>query len=223
MVETGVSNAVGGGPMKLQWRLLIGGLIALFLGAVGADLYARVAVPYYWAVARLIAAAHQWRIVSIDVTGDSNGYGDVLQLTGAISRSAAAAQPDAVLINAIQIGAVVETPVVFWCFLALWPLRSHKERLGLLGLGIPVYLCLEAVTTVCQLVGPLAFGSAVLSGHQDTSTIWERWLRILEDGGRIVVALAAAMLVVGLWRFIQGLRTAGPEPERPHRAYSLTA
>jgi hypothetical protein len=58
-----------------------------------------------------------------------------------------------------------------------------------------VFVLLEAATTVCQLMNPLAYASAVLAGERDPLTAWECWSRFLEDGGRVGLAVVAAALV----------------------------
>jgi len=66
--------------------------------------------------------------------------------------------------------------------------------------GIPVFLGLEAATTVCQLLSPLAYGSAVLTGDASPLTWWDRWSRFLENGRRIALAVTAATLAVAAAR-----------------------
>jgi hypothetical protein len=137
-------------------------------------------------------------VVNIEVSPGSSGRGALLRLTGTVRARADAGPPAAKLVSKLQVAAVVESPVVFWMLLILWPLRSGRERLWLLALGIPVFLFLETATTVCQLLNPLAYGSAVLAGNPNPVTSWERWSRFLEAGGRVVLAVAAALITITL-------------------------
>jgi len=187
--------------MRREWRWILAAALALTVGAIGAKPYARLAAPYYTVAARWIALGHPWEVVNIDVVQSNSGPGAILRLTGAIRvftthESADDGRPAAGLISKLQLAAVVESPLVFWTLLFLWPLQSYRERLVLLALAIPVFLCLETATTVCQLLNPLAYGSAVLAGDPDPITGWERWSRFLEAGGRVVLALAAALLTI---------------------------
>jgi hypothetical protein len=182
--------------MGHEWRWILVAMMALAIGVIGAKPYARLAAPYYAVAARWIALGHPWEVVNIEVAPGSSGRGAILRLTGTVRNGAYDSQPAAKLISKLQVASVVESPVVFWTLLILWPLQSRRERLWLLALGIPVFLCLETATTVCQLLNPLAYGSAVLAGVPDPLTWWERWSRFLEAGGRVVLALAAALITI---------------------------
>jgi hypothetical protein len=191
--------------MRREWRWILAAGLALTVGAVGAKSYARLATPYYMVAARWIALGHPWEVINIDVVQSNSGPGAILRLTGAIwvftvREGADDSQPAARLISKLQVAAVAESPLVFWTLLFLWPLQSYRQRLVLLALAIPVFLCLETATTVCQLLNPLAYGSAVLAGDPDPITGWERWSRFLEAGGRVVLALTAALLTIALCR-----------------------
>jgi hypothetical protein len=191
--------------MRREWRWILVASAVLALGAIGAKPYATLAVRYYTVVARWMAGGHPtWDVVDVEVAPGTSGSGAIVRLRGTVREQTQDAAPAARLTSKLQAAVVVESPVVFWTVLLLWPLRSCRERLGLLVLGIPVFLCLEAATTVCQLLNPLAFASAVLAGQPDEITTWERWGRFLEGGGRPAVALAAALLNVTLIRFICG-------------------
>ena len=95
-------------------------------------------------------------------------------------------------------GEVIETPLVFWTLVLLWPARTARQRVWRVAAGLPLFLALEAVTTGCQLVHPLAEASALLAGEQDPITVWEYWSRFLEAGGRFGLEVAAALLAVGI-------------------------
>jgi hypothetical protein len=182
--------------MRHEWRWILAAITALAVGAIGAKPYATLAAPCYTVTARWIARGHPWDVVKIDVAPGSSTPGAILRLTGTVRARAEDGRPAARLISKLQVAAVVESPVAFWTLLLLWPVRSYRERLWLLALGIPIFLCLETATTVCQLLNPLAYGSAVLAGDPDPITWWELWSRFLEAGGRVVLALAAALITI---------------------------
>ena len=193
--------------MRREWRWILAAVLALTDSATGAKTYARLAAPYYTVAARWIALGHPWQVFNIDVVQGSSGLGGVLRLTGTVRvftvrEGADDSRPAARLISKLQVAAVAESPLVFWTLLFLWPLQSYRKRLLLLALGIPVFLCLETATTVCQLLNPLAYGSAVLAGDPDPITWWERWSRFLEAGGRVVIALVAALFTIAFRRTV---------------------
>jgi hypothetical protein len=99
------------------------------------------------------------------------------------------------------VAAVAQSPVLFWSVLLAWPTPRRRQRLQLLLLGIPLFLALEAATSVCQLLTPFADVSAALSGHAEQTSAWEYWSRFLEEGGRVVLGLGAALCVVVLCRW----------------------
>jgi hypothetical protein len=189
--------------MRREWRWILAAVVALTVGAIGAEAYSRLAAPYYTAAARWITLGHPWEIVDIEVVPNSSGPGVILQLTGTVRERADDSQPAAAATSKLQVGAVVESPVIFWTLLLLWPAGSFRERLACLALGTPVFLGLEAATTTCQLVSPLAYGSAVLAGDPDPVTSWQRWSWFLEAGGRVALALAAAMIPITMIQFLR--------------------
>jgi hypothetical protein len=122
--------------MRGEWRWILAAMLALTVGAIGAKPYARLAAPYYTVAARWIALGHPWEVVNIDVVQSNSGPGAILRLTGAIRvftthESADDGRLAARLISKLQVAAVVESPLVFWTLLFLWPLQSYRERLVL--------------------------------------------------------------------------------------------
>jgi Protein of unknown function (DUF2919) len=188
--------------MRIELRVLLGAMLALTVGILCARPYAQFALPYYSSVAGWIAAGHPWQITGLDIAPDDNAPGFVLRLTGAVFKHLGDAQPAGILISKLQVASVIESPVIFWSILIWWPLRSHWERAALLATGIPIFLCLESITTVSQLLTPLAFGSAAIAGKSAVVTPWEYWSRFLESGGRIAMAVVAAVLTVALVRSV---------------------
>jgi hypothetical protein len=186
--------------MRREWRWALAAALALLVGTTCAEAYARLLAPYYVAASRLIAAEHPWTVASVNVAADPKGPGKVLRLTGFFRGSMADKEPAGETESDLQVAAVVESPVVFWTVLALWPLGNVRRRVAVLLLGVPVFLGLEAATTVCQLLSPLAYGSAVVAGNPDPSTWWQWWSRFLENGGRVALALTAAILTAAAAR-----------------------
>jgi hypothetical protein len=192
--------------MRREWRWAIAGVAALTIGVAGAESYARLAAPYYAAVATLIAQAHPWKILGVVVTEEGSAHGAILQLTGEVRRRRDDPKPAARVVSHVQVGEAVETPLVFWTLLLVWPAVSVPRRLIYLAIGIPVFLGLEAVTTACQLVHSMAEASAVLGGDRDPLTVWERWSRFLEAGGAFAVAVLAALFTVAIAARLAGRR-----------------
>jgi hypothetical protein len=184
--------------MRPEWHQLFIASLALAIGALGAGLYARSAVPYYDVVARLLARGHPWQVANIQVKPGSVGPGSVIRLTGFVLSREKAARPEAAITADLQVAAVVEAPVIFWTLLLLWPTVSRGQRVGFFVLGIPIFMGLEAATTTCQLLSPLATASAILAGEHNPLTSWDRWSRFIEGGGRIALAIGAAILTVTL-------------------------
>lgn len=182
--------------MRPEWRWMLVAAAALAVGMSCAEPYARLAVPYYVTVARQIARLYPWTIDELVVAPDTRSPGAVLQLTGEVSRQRGDATPAARVVSRTQVGEAIETPIVFWSLLLAWPSATVRQRLLRLAVGIPVFLSLEAVTTVAQLVHSLADASAMLAGDDDPLTVWERWSRFLENGGRFVLETAAALLTI---------------------------
>jgi hypothetical protein len=130
----------------------------------------------------------------VAVERDGERPGLFLRLHGGV-----AAAPDSTrgarIITRMQVGAVIEGPLVFWTLVLVWP-ASGRRRITRIAIGLPVFALLEAATTVCQLLTGFAEAAAALAGRPDTVTAWDHWSRFLESGGRDVLAVCAALLTV---------------------------
>lgn len=184
--------------MRPNLRLVLTAVVALTIGATGAEAYARLAIPYYNLVTTAIAEFHPWRVRNVAVVRDKSKPDATLRMTGEVRRRREDPFPAAEVITYVQVGEVVETPVVFWSVLLAWPMATLRRRLICVALGIPVFLTLEAATTACQLVHSMAEASALLAGETNPLTAWERWSRFLEAGGRFALELCAALLTLAL-------------------------
>lgn len=192
---------------RREWLWGLAGAVALAVGALCAEPYARIATPYYAAIDRLIAAAHPWTIEQLRVAGDPSGHGSVLRLIGEVRRQRTDPGPAALVVSRIQVGAVIEAPLVFWTLLLAWPAATRRERWLRLAVGITIFFGLEAITTATQLVHSMAETSAYLASgppasDDDPLTLWEHWSRFLEAGGVFAVAMAAALGTIALTRAI---------------------
>jgi hypothetical protein len=181
---------------------------ALAIGATLAQPYGRLVAPYYAAVDRLLAVGHPWTIVSVAVKPGSKSPSAELQLVGDVRRSPQDPRVAGRIVSHVQVGEAVETPIVFWTLVLVWPASSMRQRWLSVAVGLPVFLCLEALTTGIQLMHSLAEVSAILAGEVNPLTLWERWSRFLEAGGRFVVEVAAALLTVAIVRIGRAPGTA---------------
>jgi hypothetical protein len=183
---------------EIRWGLVA--LLALALGVACAEPYARLAAPYYAAVDRLVATGRPWEITSLDVRPGKSNLTAELQLNANVFRYAGAEQRAARVVGHVQVGEVIETPLVYWTVLLGLRLRSKRQLLTRLAVGIPAFLVLEAVTTSTQLILPMAQASALLAGEPHPVTPWDRWSRFLEAGGQFVLSFGFAILVAALSR-----------------------
>jgi len=184
---------------ELCWGLAAATALALGVGC--AEPYARLAAPYYALVDRLLASGHPWEIAAIAVEPGKSRFTAELQLHGYVRRSMSAATHAARVVGRVQVGEVIETPLVFWTLLLGWPAATLRQRAWRLAGGIPLFLCLEALTTGTQLMLPLAQASAILAGDPDPVTGWDHWSRFLESGGQFVLdCIAAILLAAGTGR-----------------------
>ena len=183
--------------MRLEWRIGCAAVAALLAGAVLARPYAGLAASYYAAIDRWIAASHPWQVDEV-VVADTRDRGAILRLTGEVRRRRSDARPAATVVGRVSVGEAIETPIVFWTLLAIWPAATSRERWARLACGVPIFLALEAATTGVQLVHSMAEASALLGGEEDPVTAWEVWARFMEAGGQFALAAAAAAATMGL-------------------------
>jgi hypothetical protein len=176
----------------IRWGLAATAALAIGVGC--AEPYARLAAPYYRLVDELLATGHPWEIAGVGVAPGRAAFTAELQLHGYVRRSMSAANHAARVVGRVQVGEVVETPLVFWTCLLVWPATILRQRAWRLAVGIPVFFGVEALTTGTQLMLPLAQASAILAGNPDP-TLWDHWSRFLEFGGQFVLDCVAAMLI----------------------------
>jgi hypothetical protein len=181
-----------------------------------ARYYAQLAVPYYEYTTQLIARFHPWQIVSVEIANDPQNRGSsIVLLKCVVFRNQGDPRPAAIVVSRVQVGEVIETPLIFWgVLLALLGIPSAALRWWSVALGIPLFLGLEALTTVCQLIQPMVQTSAILAGPiegSDPLTPLMRWCRFLEGGGRYVIEVFAAILTVAIAHRIRGASSAVPE------------
>jgi hypothetical protein len=182
--------------MRPEWRWILAAGVAFTIGCNFSDGYARLSVPYFAAITSLIATSHPWRVTDLRVGRDDPTSAMELRLEAQVSRRRN--DPAAAIVVAgVQVGEIMEAPLVFWSLLLVWPARRRRESLLRAAFGVPIFLVLGVVTTACQLVYPMARASAMLAGA-DPLTAWERWSRFLEAGGSFALEVGAALVAVGL-------------------------
>lgn len=182
--------------MRPEIRWALAATLALAIGVTCAEPYARLAAPYYAAVARFLSLGHPWIIDSVMVNPGTKSPSPELQLVGEVRRAPDDPLYAGKIISHVQVGEAVETPLVFWALLLVWPANSMRQRWIRLAIGIPVFLGVEAVTTGIQLMHSMAEVSAILAGELNPVTPWEHWSRFLEGGGQFVLACGFAILVL---------------------------
>ena len=183
-------------PVRTEVRWAAAAALALGLGVLLAEPYARLAAPFYENVAALLASPRPWQVLDVVVEPGTTKLSAELQMAGYVRRRPGDVAPAARVIGRVQVGEAVETPIVFWTILLVWSAHSWKQRWLRFVVGFPVYLVLEAATTTTQLMLPLAQASAILAGHEDPVTFWDRWCRFLESGGQFALVAAAAVATV---------------------------
>ena len=191
---------------ELRWLLLAGG--CLLAGAFGAQAYATRAAPAYRHAVIWLTRGLPWSVRDIEVSPDPPHPGIFLRLHGEVrpvmpgagtaATASAADSRVAHLVTRVQVGAAVEAPLIFWMMLLAWPAATARRRAALLLTGIPIYGCLELLTTVSQLLSGFSAGAAALAGHSEANTPLESWSRFLESGGRDVLAVGAALITAAL-------------------------
>lgn len=171
-------------------------LAALAMGAAGAKPYARLAAPFYTLADRVLVIGHPWTAGVVEVQPNDKGPGFVLYSISDVRRQSSDLQVAARAVARVQVGEAVETPVVFWTLLLLWPATSVRQRLMRIAIGLPIFLGLEAITTAVQFIQVLPEVSARLAGETDPLTFLERWSRFLEAGGRYVIEVFCVLAAI---------------------------
>jgi hypothetical protein len=193
--------------MRPEGRWAVAAVAAFAVGATCADGYARIAAPYYRMVTSVIATAHPWKVTDVRVTDDDSSPAKVLLLTGEVRAHRDDSNPAALVTGRVQTGAAIETPLVFWTVLLMWP----GMRWTRIALGIPLFLLLEAAMTPCQLMYAMSRAAAMLAGASDPLTGWERWSHFLDGGGRFALEAALALVTIAIPR----MPSRGGSADRP--------
>lgn len=193
--------------MRRNVRYVVAAAVALMIGTMYAEAYARLAIPYFAVVTAVIANQHPWRVLDFSVGRYPPDPGVSLRMTGEVRRTREDPAPAAQAVVQEQVGEVVETPIVFWTVVLAWPMATLRRRLICIAAGIPVFLVLETATAGCQLMYAMADASAILAGEADPQTAWGHWSLFLEAGGHFALALCAALLTVAVSRKLAGRDT----------------
>jgi hypothetical protein len=195
---------------ELRWA--VAAIVALGVGLMIAQTYARLAAPYYAVVDRLVAIGHPWEVTSVEVEPGKSKLSTEVQLRALVRRRREDPNASARVIGRVQIGEVIETPLVFWTVVLMWPAASTRSRILRMLAAIPAFLALEAVTTAAQLILPMAQASAILAGDDPPLTLWDRWSQFLEAGGQFVLVLCGAITMCSITAhrsMKNGRRTSG--------------
>jgi hypothetical protein len=182
--------------MRPELRWAVAAAAAFVIGALCAESYARLMLPYYSVVTNLLAEMHPWQVTDLSVVHDEASHGAVLRLTGDVRHQRDDPEPAVRVVIRVQVGEAVEAPIVFWTLLLVWPAATLRHFVTRLLVGIPIFLLLEALTTGSQLVHTMAQASAILAGEHSPVTAWERWSRFLEAGGRFALEVGAGLLAL---------------------------
>jgi hypothetical protein len=199
-------------PRSREMGWACAAIAAFAIGSVCAKPYAELAAPYYTIVDRCLALGHPWKTGTVEVKPNDRGPGFVLVSTSEVRRQYSDTRVAARTVARVQVGEAIETPVVFWTLLLLWPAKSTRARLQRYAVGLPMFFGLEAITTAVQFIYVLPEASARLAGETDPVTLLERWSRFLEGGGRYVVEVFFVLMTVAfadrlaLWAWL-GSRT----------------
>lgn len=184
--------------MRIEGRMLLIGLVAV-AAVAGADQYVRSMAPYYAAVARAVAAGGPWEISGASVASAAGGTGSVIRLTGTVRRTRADAVPAAVVVAKLHAGAALQLPLIYWTIVLASAPLSRRHAVRLIAAALPAFLLLEAASTVAELLSAFADTSRALAGGApDALTPWAAWAGFLEGGGRIALAAAGALMIVGI-------------------------
>jgi hypothetical protein len=192
----------------MRWG--IAALAALALGALFADQYTAWLSPYYGAVTRMLASGHPWSIEQVQLEPGRDGT-SALTLRATVRLAADKRRPNAAVVEQLRSGLVIQTAMVFWLVLLAWPTRLVRQRPLRVLCALPVYLLLEIVTTGVQLIHGLPGIAQLLRGNAYRTTTLDYWAAFLEEGGRIVLAIVAALLALQLARWLEARsRTSKP-------------
>jgi hypothetical protein len=200
--------------MTVVTRALGAALVLSVLGTLAAAPYARLVAPLLERIAVGLGSVHGWQVEQALVERDARTGATVLRLQGTVRKGRAATDPWARINSHADAGAIVETPIVFLTVLIAWPARSARRRLALLALGLPVLLGVDALASAAALLDGFANAQAALDGRAGSVSAWERWSDFCESGGRVALAIAAAVLLAAL---------AGAAPPRPASAAATAA
>ena len=181
--------------MRTERRGTVAALLLGAAGIVGASTYAGWTVPLHRVAAAWAAQSCACRIANVSVVQPGAGSTSALQLTAVVTEGPADSIPVAVVANRVNVGGIVQVPIVLLGLLLAWPAHARRDcavRGALALLALPL---LELLTTGSQLVAPLwALGAEMqLRSVHGWMT---GWTQFIESGGRIAVTAAIALLII---------------------------
>jgi hypothetical protein len=186
-----------------RWAAVIA--IVGVVGFAGAERYAKLLAPAYEGALRLLAGQNAWDITRFTIDDSGRDHAVILRVGGTVHRTADPSTSSATVNVTRPVGSLIELAVVFWVLVLGWPVAERRQRLVLVAIGVPVLLLADIASTGCSLAGQFADARAMLQLAADTGaipevneawTLWERWSRFLEGGGRIVIGVVLALAVI---------------------------
>lgn len=134
------------------------------------------------------------RIEEVVVTRDMRGEPKDLRMTATLSIPGRTA-PAAIVVGEISVGATLQSVMIFGAVLLLVPVAAAREWPLRLAISLPCLAIVEFATTSLQLLAPVAAARSRLDTGVEHSWMvaWSRWI---ESGGRIALAVTAALCVV---------------------------
>lgn len=181
--------------MRRAVRPVLATLAVLVVGVICMKPYTHIIAPLCSAVIHGLAMVEQWN-TQVTVETGVHGRGTALQLVGVVRPSVSSAAGSAVVVAKVTAGAGMQIAVAFWSVLLAVRAATWRQRFASTLIGIPVCLGLTVIAASCQLLAPCYNALATLNGQSGASTGWDYASSFLEDGGRIILSLCAAWLLM---------------------------
>lgn len=179
--------------LELAGAFLVLTLLALALGRDYVELW----MPLYRQVASWLLP--EYRIVDLILRPGANET--VVALTAETAANMVIGLkflPAGVSMSSTTLAShALQHPVLLFSLLLAWPAVAWRKRWQLVLMGVPLLFAVECLDTPFVLAGALQdLVLGTLAPAEAASSWLIRWMHFVNGGGRLVLSLAAALMVV---------------------------
>jgi len=196
--------------IKTGLALLLAYTVLLALSIAFGEHYGRLVLPLYQAQLDWLAPGYRTLSLSVEDSGGEAVFNWTLQARVPIEVGGQFVPAIAQIDSSTLLAHALQHPVLLFSVVLAWPGLAWRTRLAALALALPWLALVELLDVPLVLYGST---QDILLANQTPpapdASLPVQWMRAMNTGGRLALALAAGVMAVAS---AQGLRRLLPRP-----------